>query len=488
MPGIFSRIARGINAVGGAAEKYFLKPGAETFVNPVGRALLTPVSTLKSEIEKAVPGGSKGQRPMASPFGDVKPMDINEARKPKDQRSKGVLTGGEAAMSAVELATSVPGAAEKLAVKGAQAVGKGLGPFAKPALNLTKKAGEAIVGSAERTFGQALAPTTKAAKAATEKITPQALKEGIVGTTGQIIKKARKGMEKAGQDIEDFGELVGTTGVKKLEDVFSKAKEQFRVNDVIVNKNAVAAIDEVADTVRQLADEAGEVPREALRAVRRIWDTEVAQAGGFLGKTLKEGSDIAIKKLGSDTIRNLLAEEVPNLKKLNANFNFYRNLLDVAEATKARRVGQSNFLRKGAGMITGAVLGKGTGVPFGEFAGAAAGEVLGNIGGSTFFKSLSAAAKNKLGQALVDGQHSLPKIADWISKATFPAVKVNDFYKFLDSEAKKSADEIEEEEAAHEARIEALQRSLFSDEEGAEEVPQEEREQRVSELRDFFAE
>lgn len=445
----------------GNIEKGAADAALDTFINPVAQAALTPIATVKSGIDSLVPGGRTGQESLKTPFGNVKPMMVGSNKK-----NPGALKPGEAAYGAFQLATSVPGVTGKLATGAAKAIPKIVGETAGKVVNpLLKKGGEFIARSAEKTFGEALNPTTAKLKAATDKITKRALDEGIWGTAKSITAKAKEGLKKAGEALDAFGELQGKSALSKIDEVMDAAKNEFIVNGVAINKHAINAIDEIKGTLGQLAGETGEVPREALRAVRRIWDDEVAAAGGFLGKTLKEGSDVAVKKTASDAIRNLLANEVDGLKTLNANYNFYKNLSDIIEATKLRRVGQSNALRKGAGAIAGAVIGGGLKfLPLGELLGAKAGEQLAVLGGSTLFKSFSAAGKAKVAKALLNGGYDLEKVAQMVENSAYTSLKINDFLRFLNKDAKLSEEKREQFKQEQDARVQELHDTLFGDE------------------------
>lgn len=488
--GVFKTLAKVLDSTAGASEKYFLKPLTETFVSPVVREFERPVVSFVRGVQSLAGNEEAGNKPVNTPFGEVKPF-ANLLDK-KSREAPGTLKAGEAAMGAVELATSVPGAAEKILAKGAGLAVKALGPLAKPIEKGVATVGKAVKSSAAKTYGEALAPTTAKLKKATEKVTERALKEGIVGTAGQIAKKAEAGMRKAGQAIEDFGELQGSTAAKKITDVFEAAKQEFRVDGVDINKSAIRTIDELSSTVDELARNTGEVSLEALRAVRRIWDNEVAQAGGFLGKTAKEGSDLAIKKLGSNAIRNLLANEVPDLAKINANFNFYSTLLDVAEATKLRRVGQTGLIKRGIGAGLGAAVGGALKIlPFGvgELAGAKIGEKVAQIGGSTLYKSLNAAGKNIVADALLSGKYNTGKIANYFTKSSLPIIKISDFTKFLKKEAALGEEELRQAADEHGKRIQELHDKLFTDSIGVDKKPEfspEEQQKRLSDISNFL--
>lgn len=472
--GIFKKFGDAVASIaGGKAARGF----QETFVNPVAREFIRPFVTTRAGIDGLVKGGRTGQESVETPFGEVKPLgNLQTQAKGTSLEDQNALRGGQAAGGAAELALTVPGLATKVA-----------GKLAKPFLKtkVAQKVAGAFRGSAERTLSQALAPTTNRLKEATKKIVPEMLDRGMSGTLKGLKKKALSGLQKAGTALDEFGELEGTTAVEKVTSAMQSAKEGFIVNKVAVNKGAVAAIDELTEVLTSVADDTGQIGREHLRAVRRIWDEAVQKAGGYHGKSLKEGSELDVMKTGANAIRNLLAEEVPDLAKINKEYNFYSNLLDVVEATKTRKVGQSGLVRRVFGAGLGMGLGKAasalTGIPGGEFAGAAAGNELAKVTGSTLFKSLSAKGKNLVADAITQGGKSLPKIASFFAKATYPTLKLKDLGNFLDNEANMDDEEAQAAEEAHEARIEELRAKLKG---GATEVSDEDREARIQTIRD----
>lgn len=412
---IFSRLAK----LGDVGEKYLLKPLTETFVSPVARELIRPVVSARSAIQELVPGGKTGQESVATPFGEVKPF-ANILSK-KSRQSPTTIKPGEALMGAVELAASVPGAATKA-----------LKPIAGPIKKAVAPIARGLRAGAIEDIGRALAPTTKGNKAITTRIAPEILDRGIFGTAKGIQKKALKGLRAAGTAIDDFGKLEGSTDVSKVLGVLDEAKGEFVVDGVAVNKRAVGFIDEVKQILNSVADETGKIGREQLRAVRRIWDDEVRQAGGFAGKSLSEGSEVSVKETASNAIRNLLADEIPDLAKLNKEYNFWASLNKVAKESSGRRVGQSGLARKAAGAMTGGIIGS-SGGAIGAAVGAEAGQRLAQISGSSLYRSLSANGKKRLADLLVDGV-DLEKVASYIAR---PGIKATDFNNFLKDEAAK---------------------------------------------------
>lgn len=458
------KAGKAIKGFGNASDKAY-GAVAETFVNPILRAGASfPVSVVQ-EVQEYAPGGKTGFEPVKTSFGDVKRMRYGTQRENlAAEESEQVKKPGEALVDAAELGTSVPGVAGKL--------------VGKPTLKLLSKADEALgfskglKGSAIKKMEEALSPGKEKLKDLTQKIAPEAVERGVRGTLGQISKQAEKGLKEAGEAFEEFGKLEGNTKVAKILDVFEKTKAKFKTAEgVVVESAPVKTMDKLADVIRRASKDGEEISREELRGIRRVWD-EVVYGGNKSAKTATEGSVLSLKKEAADSIRNLLADEVPALDKINKDFSFFSDLSKIVDATQTRRVGQTGLVRKGAGMLTGAYLGSAAGkllgLPGGEFVGAAAGGKAAEAAGSTLFKSWNAATRNVLADALTSGKYNLDKVAGFIQKAGFSALKASDFKRFLNEEATLGDEEIQAAEDEYQNEIDAMRAELLGEDGGEE--------------------
>lgn len=410
--GIFSRIAN-------FGEKYFLKPATETFISPVAREFIRPVTSAVRGVQALVPGGKTGKESMQTPFGEVKPYSE--------------LSTGEAVKGAVELALSIPGVAGKIAA-----------PITKVVAPVLKPIGQTIAKAATENIGKVLAPTTKATKATTQKITREILDRGIYGTFEGIQQTAREGLERAATALEDFGKIEGETAVSKITDVLEEAKQSFFVTSgersVLPNASAETAVkylDYLKNQLVNVADDAGNVSREALRAFRQAWDATVKKAGGFAGN-LDDATKAGIEKTGADAIREILASEVPDLARLNKEYSFFRGLADVLDATARRKIGQRGLVREVA-TAAGAAIGS-SGGPMTSGILSLGARYLSDIASSALVRSATAQVQNKLAKALISGQYSLEKLASVLSKASFATLKASDLNSALE-QSKLSEDE-----------------------------------------------
>jgi len=416
--GIFSNLLN-------TADKFATKGlefGADVLIRGPGKAALTPFAMVSG-------------KDFDSPFGEVKAEP----------------TPGEALGLAAEAAFAGPtGTLGKLA----KPVGKVLSPVLKPA---GKALGKLARGGAVEDVGRALAPTTKKLKAVTERITPEILERGVKGTRSQVIKQAQEGIQSASTKFDELGKLKGTVKLKPLNDLLDRSKKAFIVDGVTINPRGVAVVDEIQSVLGKFGSSP---PAESLRNVRKLWDNEIARAGGFQ-KTLKEGTELAIKKDAANAIRKQLAKQFPDFAKINKEFSFWKGLEEVALATQARKVGQSGLIRKAAGGAIGALSGGTTG-PAGAVIGAAAGEQVSKFLGSGFYRSTSAQFKNKFANLITDGGHSIDRVAGFLdkNKKGLAGLKAKDFIQALTDEAKLTPQEKRTEELARTQRVDSLRQKF----------------------------
>lgn len=227
-------------------------------------------------------------------------------------------------------------------------VGK-LTPLAKPVAKSTLPVGGNVVSnklkdSALDNVSKVLAPTTKANKVTTERIAPEILKRPLKDTfaftrTG-LEAKATAGKEAAGNAINDYGDLKGSTPTKSVIESLEAEKSQYSAGGKVVNEEAVNKLTKVQEIISQYGDE---MDNNTLREVRRIFDAEIQRSKGFQLPP-SEGSMIDAKKIASDKIRGLLAQADPNLDKINKEYTFWKNFEGVISDTNTRKVGQAGLI------------------------------------------------------------------------------------------------------------------------------------------------
>lgn len=247
--------------------------------------------------------------------------------------------------------------------------------------------------SAEKGVKQVLGATTKSAKLESERLAPELLnrpmKETFALTRKGMEAKATAGRELAGEAIDDLGELPGNTKVKTLIDALEAEKDQFVIDGVAVNPDAIENISSMQRLFEQYGDE---VSNESLRKVRRLLDEKVYGAKGSF-PTVAEGSKLDAQKMAADTIRGILAEAHPDLAKLNKEFTFWKNLEDVLQKTNLRTGSQSAGLVKNLATVAGAASAM---EPTSMATRALLFRAISTVVGSPGWKLLSAKAKSKL--------------------------------------------------------------------------------------------
>lgn len=211
----------------------------------------------------------------------------------------------------------------------------------------------ALRESAEKNVSQALlrGGGTKQEKLMAERLAPQILERPISETfalTGKGLEtKATAQKELAGEAIEAFGKLEGTTNPQRFVDAFEKLKTPYIVEGQIIDPDAIKRIEDLQGIFSQYGDS---ISDEGLRQIRRTFDQQIAESKGFL-KDLNQGSALNLKKTAANEIRGLIADKNPDLAKINKQYNFWSNLEEVTSAANTRVRPQTGFTSKLASMI-----------------------------------------------------------------------------------------------------------------------------------------
>lgn len=278
------------------------------------------------------------------------------------------------------------------------------------------KVSSALESSAAANYEDVLNPTTKATKFQTQKIMPQLLEERPVAMTRKgLAEKAAGQAEAAGQQIgEQVSGLQSSMKTQPVIDRLENLRQQYQVNGTSLRPEVDSAINTLQDQLRSIS-KPGEVPsgaegpgeatisnQDVVRA-RRILDDAVSEAKGYQGAQLSEASLANIRKVTANSFREELASSNPSLAAVNAKFHFWSTLSDVLDQTIQRKTGQVNALPKvetviaGAGGLAKGGLGAGIGY-------AAAARALGAAIRSTGWRTVSAATKGAITDALASGR------------------------------------------------------------------------------------
>lgn len=244
---------------------------------------------------------------------------------------------GGAAMAAAQggdpMTGGALGAAMPVAGRGLATIGEMVGP--------------ALRDAAQTQVVKALGPTKERFKAMAEKLAPEMLKRGIRGSRASLVEQAAAGVEAAGHEIETTLDAVGARqiGIQPVVEALERAKGAFQglnpAGKLVVYEPR--AVNQLSALQRIVNDMGPDARVDQVVAVRRAWDTVVAQAGGFaqrapgaIGVPLKDVSEAASKRVATTAIRQLLNTEVPELTALNKEFSFWKSLEDVTTQTLKR--------------------------------------------------------------------------------------------------------------------------------------------------------
>lgn len=289
------------------------------------------------------------------------------------------------------------------------------------------KASEALKSSAAKNYQDVLNPTRIDTKFQTQKIMPKLLQERPVAMTRPgLAEKAAGQADIAGQQIEGaVSNLQGSMKTQPVIDGLENLRQKYQVNGVSLRPEVNSAINTLQGQLRAMSKPA-DVPgraqgpgeasvsyQDVVRA-RRILDDAVAEVGGYQGRPLSDTSLANIRKATANSFREELGNASPDLAAVNAKFHFWNTLSDVLDATIQRKTGQVNALPKMETVIAGA-----GGLARSGISGAAgyavAMKALGSAVRSTGWRTVSAATKSSLADALASGQFG--NVVNTLSKA-----------------------------------------------------------------------
>lgn len=326
----------------------------------------------------------------------------------------------------VRIAASAGGAATPAVARGENpTIPAVLGAGGSAVSEVAPKLSDALNASAVKSYEDVLNPTKITTKYQTNKIMPQLVEEAPIAISRQgLANKAAAQAENYGQQIEQKAQnLQGTMNLQPVLDGLENYKKSFQVNGVSLRPEVDNAIDVAKDQLQRMAQPGtytgvGAAPptldaQDVLRA-RRILDSAVAEAGGYQGKSISDTSTTAIRKEVANSFRAELGKSNPDLAALNAKFHFWNTLSDVMDQTIQRKTGQVGALSKVETAVAGAGGLAAGGIPGAGQAGAAM-WLLGNTIRSTAWRTMSAAAKSSIADALAAGQFD--KVTELLGKA-----------------------------------------------------------------------
>jgi hypothetical protein len=362
-----------------------------------------PQGTLEKTLSY-YPGLLQAYRMSAKPIVDAAKLtpqipdavsDINASPDPLThyaQAAEDTASQGAGQALAAAITEKLPGAlgeAARVTQKGATALGLP----------------DMLQDSASRSMQRVLGPTTKENKAIAANVAPDMAQQGVMAWTRKGLEtRAGAEADAAGQAVDDKllslpdGESMPT---KPILDHLEQGKQQFLGSKgEILDQPAIDRIDGLKQIVQQFGDQ---VPVTDIVHLRRMWDKQIAQAKGFFGKDVAEGSLLDAKREASGSIRSELAKAYPDLDVLNKKYSFWKNIQDVMSATNDRTASQAPPL---SDTVVAAGLGAAKVAKSGLLAGpggVAAGYGLMKVFKSTAWRTVAAATKYKIGDMLSTG-------------------------------------------------------------------------------------
>lgn len=374
-----------------------------------------------------------------APAGALAQKGTSEQAAAKDLLSKGQTWKGsnlyvsgatDRLLSAVPMAgpwlNSVAQRAESGDVSGAatdvaSAVAYSKAPEIMRATGVPKALSNFLKSSAEKNYQDVLNPTRVDTKYQTAKIMPQLMEEAPIAITRKgLAAKAAGQADIAGQQIEDVvSNLQGSMKTQPVIDGLENLRQKYQVNGKSLRPEVDSSINALQDQLREIS-KPGDAPRGAqgpgeatisyqdVVKARRILDDAVAEVGGYQGRALSDTSLANVRKATANSFREELGNASPDLAAVNAKFHFWNTLSDVLDATNQRKVGQVGALSKVETVVAGA-----GGLAHGGLSGAAgyagAMSLLGKVIRSTAWRTVSAATKSGIADALTSGDFGTVK-------------------------------------------------------------------------------
>jgi hypothetical protein len=297
---------------------------------------------------------------------------------------------------------------------------------------LTKLA-PALKESALAQYGRVLQPTKEGTKFLSKtEVVPGLLERQVAAASLKTLEgKAAAQVQKWGQTIEDAYTNLPAGSAADLNFVTQRLDtmgEEFTILNTSTGelvpmgpqaKTALKNIDRLKQSLTDIAQPnpqtgALEVPVDRVRKLRQYFDNIAAKAGRYEGKTLADQSAAEAHGLAADAIREELAQQFPDIAKINKEFSFWKDAQKVVDETVLRRTGQAKPLGRklmgaagtGAGFVTG-------GIP-GAIVGRKVMDTLEQLTTSTAWGTVSAVNKDRLADALAKGSAS--EVEFWVSR------------------------------------------------------------------------
>jgi len=294
------------------------------------------------------------------------------------------------------------------------------------------KFGPALKESALAQYGRVLNPTKQGTKfLAKTEVAPGLLDRQVAAASLKTLQgKAAAQVQKWGQNIEDAYANLPAGSSADLNSVTQRLDtmaQEFTIPSaggkaVPMGPHAEAALENIDRLKQTLTDIAQtnpqtgalEVPVDKVRQLRQYFDNIAAKAGRYEGKTLADQSIAEAHGLAADAIREELAQQFPDIAKINKEFAFWKNAQKVVDETVLRRTGQAKPLGRKLAGAAGAAGGFATGGLSGAIVGKKVMDTLEQLTTSTAWGTVSAVTKDRLANALARGSGA--EVEFWVRR------------------------------------------------------------------------
>ena len=293
--------------------------------------------------------------------------------------------------------------------------------------------------SAQRSVAGALRPTTNQAKNEAARLAPEMIERGVRGSQSGMLREAQRKVGEIGPRIgaEVAEQSQRGTTVKTaqfLEDMkAARLKSQGGVGDLVGTIPGTNPILAKLDELEAYAAAQGDfIPIRHAQAIKQMWGQIVSKAGLYAEHADSAPTDRAaawVYREGAASMRKLIGEQSPTLKKLNTEFSFWQGLNDVLSATALRTQGQRTAMTQTLMAASGGTMvGAATGSTLKGIMGMAAMSTLTRLLQSSAFRTrVSAPLKMKLADALSAGDKASTLQAITNIAASVPSIRAELF-------------------------------------------------------------
>jgi hypothetical protein len=324
-----------------------------------------------------------------------------------------VLRSGLEAAKNYGIASAQGGDAKTAAALGAagplanEAIGAAVGPLKQGAINA---------------YSRVIGPTTRENKILTGKVVPELIDRGTMAFTRKGLQEQAASMaERAATDLESAYASLPQDAIVRFKPVLDKleqAKQNLKVvgTEQVVDEPLYKALNKVQNKILDIAKEAPvgqevagttDVSVATARSARQRFDAPIAGKTNLFGLTGKESAKLYAQKEGANAIRAELANEFPDIAKINKEFSTWKTVNNLLDQTLTRTSSQSTPLTQQLVTHAGATIGgaAGGGLP-GAVIGGVAGRTLGKLFTSSAWRTVDAVTRDRLANLLARGKVS----------------------------------------------------------------------------------